>query len=194
MNNGNVIGIASQTKLQPFSNLSVTNNISSGDSDEMISHTTVLTNAEIKHLPTLGISVLTGVSNKLLTPVVAEIQIHWVADYTNITDSASLQIKNTGSNDLVFLPIVNSTVPVVLQLTNLLAWGGSNNVSLPSYFAARSNGDTDETIRPTGYVTDVSAVGAGWEISILGNDGDLADGDDGNTMTVTVYYAITDAA
>lgn len=154
-----------------------------------------LTDAQVKALPTTGVTVVAAQgAGKLILPISAVVRHAWVADYTNIDAEAQIRIVVNGG-DMVH-PFRQD---VLSQVSSLLAGGGPDGSIGLTHARVVALGDSD-AVSP-GPV--IFSGGAGWYDSDLENfackimasngaAGDFTGGDGGNELTVTVNYSVID--
>jgi len=153
----------------------------------VLSATVELTDAQIKALPTTPIEIIAAQgSDKMIFAVFATLQLkNYVADYTNIDATASLQLVSTGTSAGT---LVNVAQNLGTSLGNILAAGDNTLNWLQLYQGIVSN-----TIVPaTGSIpSDFNNQNLAIKINNQG-DGNLTDGDSSTTLKVTVYYVVVD--
>lgn len=153
----------------------------------------ILSDAEIKALPTASIEVIAAQgANTLIVPFFAVCRLGWVADYGNFHAECMLQFT-IGSGGLVLLPFRQS---MQSALSGLLAGGGPDgsigwSVAL---FLGKVDGAPGAVV--TGAVAglyDSDVVNQPLTLSADNQgDGNFTGGNAGNSLKVTVLYSIMD--
>jgi hypothetical protein len=147
---------------------------------------TVLTNAQIKALPTTAVEILPAPGvGKCVFPLFAMLHMHWAADYTNIDASAEMLIKN-GNQAL----LSSWSQTVASAVSSLLAGGGPDgtwawavligNIASSVTFGASGPYDSDIANLPLL----ISATNGG--------AGDFTGGNVANELEVTVQYLLVE--
>ncbi len=160
---------------------------------------TVLTNAQIKALPTTPITVVDAPnSGTRIKYLGGSVRLNSVAGlYTNLNATrVTLQIQTASGNWLSLGAVDDSTtVPALTQCSSLLGSAANQLMDLGTYAGSQST-------TPKGWVipwgSDTVATnydGAAIQIAIDNNgSGALTGGNAANTMTVTIYYAVESLA
>lgn len=153
--------------------------------------TIILTDEEIKALPTTPLALLADDPAKLILPLFVVFQADTNGGaYTNIDpDFANLNVWYTGGFDTPLWSVDNNSTatPVKDNLTSLLTAGAlSFAVLTPNQPGYTTSGDA---INLTNYLLSDGIQGLGLEVAINNNlAGNLEDGDAANTLQVTVCY------
>lgn len=159
----------------------------SQESESLLQSASVeLTDAQIKALPTTGVTIVAAPgSGKIIVPVVATLLFTRTADYTNIQATAVIKIQNTDGNKGI-APL-NESFGLV---SGLLAGGSSNFTSIGPYGFV----DVDNTENLSGTIAIPSEFeNLGYQIKATNAaGGDFTGGNAANTLAVTLYYVVQD--
>lgn len=147
---------------------------------------TVLTNAQIKALPTTFIPIVPAPgAGRVIIPIQATFQLIWVADYTNIDANAALIVGIPGVIVLLVPAFENPGGVVSLLLANGAPSMGFSGIQ--SVIDATPNLTMQAGMLPA------SCENVPIEL-ILANaaSGNLTGGDPGNSLIVTTFYNVVE--
>lgn len=149
--------------------------------------TVALTDAQVKTLPTAGVTLVAApAAGQVLIPVLAVARLAWVADYTNINAAAILSVASLGPTTLA--PLNEADISGV---SGLLAAGDTASALF-----------TPNLIIPASATDTLGASNSGFGDSVLASalvlsadnagGGNFTGGNAGNALRVTVaYYVLT---
>lgn len=156
---------------------------------EVFRRTVTLTDAQIKALPTTAVEIIPAPgADKILYPFAAALRLNWVADYTNIHESAKLALtrSTTTANNPVHLAHFDE---VDIGLSGLLALGSSAFAFTGPRLLSATDGDL---IRGSAGWSEFDVINVALNLRATSSGGDFTGGDAGNSLTVTVLYTIMD--
>jgi hypothetical protein len=154
------------------------------DSVTIRSRTIVLTNAQIKALPSTPVEIVPAPeSNEIIAPIGAWLYLNWHADYSNIDPLARIGIGITGTLSSVLSQFADSSIGDLLQ-------DGASHVAFTGIVGVV--GEAVAATLGTGQIHDEPGVlGRGAEIYGANNGlGDFTGGHAENTLSVSLWYGI----
>ena len=155
---------------------------SSGSSSYLVAEK-ILTDAQIKALPTTEVEILPAPGvNRVIIPLYAVASITWTANYTNINANSTLHLKINTFYPFAYLDEANGG-----GVTGFLAQS-ADSIMFSSPISRQESGRIMAEDLPTSEVMNqplgIRANNAG--------SGDFTGGNASNIMKVTVYYVIVD--
>ncbi len=145
----------------------------------LLSKTTMLTDAQIKSLPNIGVAILPAPgAGKLCVPTLITLELTWVANYTNINGACTLDVFTDNGGFGALAPLDQATGS---QISQLLALGSSSFCTMQI---------------PLQNVGNDPAGGIANDVTLLRADnsgsGLFTGGNAGNSLRVVVYYIEVD--
>ena len=153
----------------------------------------VLTDAQIKALPTTAIEIVPAPgAGKALFPVFAWWYVKWTADYSNIGNLSRIGIGYVGSLSGVLTQFEEANGS---QVSNLLVDGASHPAAMGLLSVAPASANPAFLVAVGQFQDDPGVTNTGLEIYGVNTgslSGDFTGGDAANVISVTVFYIIVD--